>query len=337
VRRRGRGVECEVYGLIDLHVHTNMSDGVFSPSRVVEMAAAMGLSDVAVADHDTVAGVAEGRDAAARFGVGFVPAVEISTEGGGGVSASGDVSAGDVGAGVSDVFGGGGMGAGGGDAGGGSGGVELHLLGYHVDYTNPALLEFCEMCLALRVQREARILDYLRKRGVPLDLERVKSFASHETASRPHFALAMVEAGYASSVRDAFDRHLGVPDFDAVDRIKPSVRDGINVIIGAGGVPVLAHPALLGFDDERLEALVAELVGFGLAGLECYYASYSAAQTARCLDLAVKFGLLATCGSDFHGESVKPGVRIGDGASGLGSDLERGIIEGLERWRGPGR
>jgi hypothetical protein len=127
----------------------------------------------------------------------------------------------------------------------------------------------------------------------------------------------MVEAGYAASPQDAFDRYLGTPEFDGIERSKPPAKEGIEVIIKAGGVPVLAHPTLLKLDDSRLDALVSELKGYGLAGMECYYSTHKAEQVTHYVNLAEKYGLIVTCGSDFHGEKIKPGIEIGDGSQSL--------------------
>ena len=276
--------------MIDPHVHTNKSDGQYTPGDVVAMAAEKGISILAIADHDAVTGLAEGEARAAELGITFVPAIEISVEGN----------------------------------------RELHILGYFIDYTDASLLQLCENFIRLRAQREGRIYDYLRSYGVELTEEQVKRHVTNETAGRPHFARAMVEAGYAATVQDAFDRYLGTPEFDAVERSKPPAREGIEAILKAGGVPVLAHPALLKLDDKQLDVLVSELKGYGLSGMECYYSTHTDEQTARYLELANKYGLLVTCGSDFHGEQAKPGVGLGDVSRGLKERDARDILAGLK-------
>ena len=276
--------------MIDLHVHTNKSDGQYAPGEVAAMAAGRGISILAIADHDAVSGLAEGEARAAELGVTFVPAVEISVEGN----------------------------------------RELHILGYYIDYTDASLLQLCENFIRLRAQREGRIFDYLKSYGIELTEEQVRRHVSQETAGRPHFARAMVEAGYAVTIQDAFDRYLGTPEFDAVERSKPPAPDGIEAVLRAGGLPVLAHPALLKLDNDRLDALVSELKGYGLAGMECYYSSHSAEQTARYLELAERYELLVTCGSDFHGEQAKPGVALGDGSRGLKESDARDILRALK-------
>jgi len=276
--------------MIDLHIHTNKSDGQYSAAEAVAKSVEKGVSVLAITDHDTVAGLADGEACAAQAGITFVPGIEISVEGN----------------------------------------RELHVLGYFIDYNDAPLLYLCENFVRGREQRESRIFEYLRSHGIELTEDQVKRHITDGAAGRPHFARAMVEAGYAVSVQDAFDHYLGTPEFDSVERFKPPAKEGIEVILKAGGVPVLAHPTLLKLDGERLDALVAELKGYGLAGIECYYSTHTTEQVSQYLGLAVKYELIITCGSDFHGEKVKPGIDIGDGGQGLS---RRDANEMLERLR----
>jgi len=258
--------------MIDLHIHTNASDGQYSPEETVRLAAQKGATYIAITDHDTVAGLDEARRAAKEVGIDCIPGIEISVQGN----------------------------------------RELHILGYFIDYAHQGLTKACDNFIRLRKQRRDRILTYLSQKGVPLTEEQVRRHVLHDAVGRPHFARAMVEAGYVLSVQDAFDRYLGTPEFDGVERAKPAAREGLQMIINAGGIPVLAHPAMLKLDDKSLEALIAELTEAGLKGLECYYGKHTPEQVAQYLRYADKYGLLPTAGSDFHGENNKPGVDIGD-------------------------
>ena len=258
--------------MIDLHIHTNASDGQYSPAETVRLAARKGVACVAITDHDTVDGLSEARRAANETGIGFIPGIEISVQGS----------------------------------------RELHILGYYIDCAHSGLKEACGNFIRLREQRACRIFDYLSQKGVPLTEEQVQCHVLKRAPNRPHFARAMVDAGYVSSVQEAFDRYLGTPEFDSVERTKPAARDGLQMILDAGGIPVLAHPALLNLDDENLMALISGLTDAGLKGLECYHSRHTPEQVARYVKYAEKLGLLATAGSDFHGENNKPGVDIGD-------------------------
>jgi predicted metal-dependent phosphoesterase TrpH len=228
---------------------------------------------MAITDHDTVDGVAEGARAAAEAGVRFLPGLEISVRGG----------------------------------------RELHILGYCVDCGNPELLRANAEFSRQRRLREERIYAFLEAKGAPLSREQVRRFVTGAVVGRAHFARALVEANYASDFREAFEKYLATPDFYEIERPKPSPEAGIGVIRGAGGVAALAHPALLRLVPEALDALIGELAGIGLEALECHYSANTRAETELHLSLAEKYGLLITGGSDFHGERVKRGVAVGTG------------------------
>jgi predicted metal-dependent phosphoesterase TrpH len=268
-------------GLIDLHLHTNRSDGQYSPRALVRLAAKQGVSLMAITDHDTIDGVAEGAEAAREAGIDFIPGIEISVKGN----------------------------------------RELHILGYCIDCENPELLRMNAEFVRLRGLREERIYAYLEGKGVPVSRADVRRHAAGDMVGRPHFARALVEAGYAADFRDAFVKYLATPDFYAIERPKPLPETGIGVIRAAGGVAVLAHPVSLRLTAPELDALLAELARNGLRGLECYYSSHSIEQTELYLSLARKHGLVVTGGSDFHGERVRQDVAIGRGVNGaLGFD-----------------
>lgn len=275
--------------MIDLHIHTNVSDGQYSPAETVRLAAQNGAACIAITDHDTVAGSSEAQCAAKEAGIEYIPGIEISVEGN----------------------------------------RELHILGYYIDCAHPGLIKACEDFIRLREQRVNRIFVYLSKNGVPLTEEQLQRHVLQRAAGRPHFARAMVDAGYVASVQEAFDRFLGTPEFYSVERTKPTAREGLQMILDAGGIPVLAHPALLKLDDEKLEELLSSLTNAGLKGLECYYSKHTPEQVAQYLKYSEKFGLLATAGSDFHGENNKPGIEIGDCGQSLTEADCRNMLDRL--------
>ena len=283
--------------LLDLHIHTSASDGQYSPAETVRLAAQKGAACIAITDHDTVAGLDEALRAANETGIECIPGIEISVQGN----------------------------------------RELHILGYYIDYAHPGLTEACDNFIRLREQRGSRIFAWLSQKGVTLTGEQVLRHVLHGVVGRPHFARAMVEAGYVSSVQEAFDRYLGTPEFNSVERAKPTAREGLQMILDAGGIPVLAHPALLKLDDDNLEALISGLADAGLKGLECYYSKHTPAEVRQYLGYAEKFGLLTTAGSDFHGENNKPGVDIGDGGQYLSAAGRENILARLRSAAGRSR
>ena len=261
--------------MVDLHLHTTFSDGQYTPAQIVALAAVAGVTVLAITDHDTIAGLPEATQAAAENHITLIPGIEIST----------------------NLH------------------QDLHMLGYYINPESPSLRAFCRQLAQDRRQREARLYAFLAGRGVPLTPEQVNRYVTEGLVGRPHFARAMVAAGYVQTVQEAFDKHLAVPEFYALERPKPTPEEAIAMIIQAGGVPVLAHPSLLNFSDTNLDNLLCRLTTAGLKGLECHYSLHAPAQTAFYCHLAQKHGLLITGGSDFHGEAVKPAIQIGVGIS----------------------
>lgn len=235
-------------------------------------AAALGLRVLGLTDHDTVGGIAEAAAAADRVGIELVPGVELST-------------------------------------GGQDGTREIHLLGYFIDPTDSALLAGLDEYAQGRLDRLGRMARRLADLGVPISAERVRELAGPGTVGRPHVAQALIEAGHAADLRDAFDRFLGAGKPGFVPRPKVEPEDGIGLILGAGGVPVLAHP--LGEEDAELEATLRRLVPAGLRGLEVYYGEYDDEARARLAAVADRWGLIATGGSDYHGPNFRPGRVLG--------------------------
>ncbi|MGK2966202.1 MAG: PHP domain-containing protein, partial [Tepidiformaceae bacterium] len=223
----------------DFHLHSTASDGVRSPTWVMERAAANGVRVLSLTDHDTTAGQAEARAAAERLGMRLVPGVELSTD-----------------LGTSDV----------------------HLLGYGYDAEAKAFQEFLAWQREGRMGRTARIVEILAENGVPVRLGRVLEIAGDATVGRPHVARALVEAGHAASVQEAFDRWLGNGKPADVPRPKLSPEDAIRTVHEAGGVVFIAHPVFMG---ERYREMIGQLVQWGADGIETYYKHYETDTIAR--------------------------------------------------------
>ena len=244
---------------IDLHIHTSASDGRFSPEEIVRRAAKAGLSVIAITDHDNVDGIAPALAAAAAFPqLRVIPGVEIS----------------------SDVTGG-----------------EAHVLGYCLDYTSRELLTALERMRNSRVTRARKMVARLAELGLPVDWERVLEFAGEGSVGRPHIAQALLEKGHVGSLADAFDGYIGrnAPAYVGRDKMTPT--EVVELILAAGGLPVLAHPMTV----PDPEAMIGELQASGLIGIEVYYAGHSTATVKRLAALAARTGLIPTGGSDYHG------------------------------------
>jgi predicted metal-dependent phosphoesterase TrpH len=267
---------------VDLHSHTYYSDGSDSPRRVIEMAKQAGLTAIAVTDHDILDGHPEAEAAAKELGVELLPGIEMS-------AAAGD--------------------------------AEVHVLGYFLDPSNAALKRHLDDQRERRMQRMKAMVAKLRAVGVAITVEDVMAVAGKGTMGRPHVAEAMVKRGYVNTPREAFDRFIGNkgPAFIQGSQLAPKVV--IDVILQAGGVPVLAHPIYL-----RNDALIDEFVRDGLAGLEVHHANHDAEAVRRYEGIAARLGLLKTGGSDYHG-GAKEGAAIGTRA------VSYALVDAMRAWR----
>ena len=264
--------------IIDLHTHSTASDGSDSPSRVVELAAQAGLAAIALTDHDTQEGVDEALTAATSTGLEVVPGVELSLQ-----------------------F----------DAGG------MHLIVLWLDPGSGPLQDRLKGLQLGRGARNERIVELLEAAGMPVTIEEVLEEAGGGTVGRPHIAAVMMRRGYVPDIRTAFDLWLGTgkPAYVGRDRLDP--EEAISLARESGAVPVLAHPHTLGITTAPAMADVLDrLKRAGLVGLEAHYSSYRAHERAGYADLARRFALLPSGGSDYHG-TYKPGLGIGAGYGDL--------------------
>lgn len=270
-------------GGIDLHIHSTASDGTYTPQEILEMAARAGLQAIAITDHDTLDGSRQAFNGDIPASLAFLTGVEISVDA---PSASK----------ISD---------------------SLHILGYGVDPKDRKLVEALDKFQKIRNIRVHRIVDRLNALGVALTLEQVMGKAGDGTPGRPHVAAAMVNAGYAEHINDAFDRFLGNGKPACVSKERMPCEQAFELIHDAGGIPVLAHPYLIPCrGSDGLVLLVEQLRDMGLKGIECYYPQHTPEATAQYLKLAKEYGLLSTGGSDFHGALI-PEIEMGCGEGDL--------------------
>ena len=267
--------------LTDLHTHSTASDGQYAPAELVRLAKERGLETLALTDHDTVDGLEEAVRAGERAGIRVIRGIELSAK-------------------EYPTF---------------------HILGYGFDPEAPALSALCRELKEGRDQRAPRIIAFLEEQGVRIPLSEVEELAGGQIVGRPHFAQVLTKHGYVSGSREAFDRYLDTEEFHRrVERPKPPSRVCVETIRAAGGKVSLAHPYQIGVDDGKLEDIVRELAGFGLDAIECYYPKHTPEQQSFYLYLAEKYNLHMTGGSDFHGERVKPDIKL------AGLELELGWL-----------
>jgi len=260
--------------VIDLHVHTTASDGTMSPAEVVRYAKEKGLRAIAITDHDTIEGIKEGLQEGNKLGLEVIPGVELSVDYPNGT---------------------------------------MHLLGYLIDIYCSAFVEKLAVLQQARSERNQKMIEKLRGVGVEIDLAEVAAIAEEGQIGRPHFAQTMVNKGYVQNIPDAFDRYLrkGGPAY--VEKFKLSPEEAINLIRTAGGVTVLAHPFTLNQPQpHEFDAVIGKLKQQGLEGIEVHCPKHSEGQKKFYRDVAQKYGLLITGGSDFHG-LTKADVDLGEG------------------------
>jgi len=263
--------------MIDLHCHSTFSDGSFPPEYLVEEALKIGLTALALTDHDTTAGLPRFFAAGEGQPIELVPGVELSV----------DCSSG-----------------------------LMHMLGYWMDTENPELLRQMEWVRNGREIRNREMLKKLNALDFTMTWEEVTAYAGEDVVGRPHFAQVMLEKGYAKDKNEAFDKWLGDGKPGYADRPRLTAEVAVELIRQAGGVAVLAHPFTLRIGNDKMGALLKELAGYGMAGVECYYSEHSADLTEDFLEMAKAADLVPTGGSDFHGE-VSPGISLGTGFGGL--------------------
>ncbi|MFA5859660.1 MAG: PHP domain-containing protein [Elusimicrobiota bacterium] len=258
---------------VDLHVHTNYSDGIFAPGKVVGLAKERGLTGFAVTDHDTVRGVEEALSAGVNLGVEVIPGVEISAN----YLKSPE--------------------------------KEVHILGYFVDWKDEKFVATLERFRQVRYERAKSIVSKLNGLSIMISFEDViKNAGNMNSVGRLHIARALIEKGVVHNVGEAFARYLAPdkPGYVPKDMLSP--REAIELILNSKGIPVLAHPQYGASDNES----IAEFVGYGLKGIEVWHTKHTKRMIMYFLDLVKKFGLTPTGGSDCHGGIDHHGPVIGN-------------------------
>lgn len=269
---------------IDLHVHSNRSDGTFSPSELLDYAMEKGLAAFALTDHDTVEGLDEllsyaetlrrtlTPEEAAKV-PDVIPGIEFSTE---------------------------------------YQGQDIHIVGLDIDYRQPEFSTKLQSFIDSRTNRNRKMCKRLQEAGIDITYEALLEAFPDAVITRAHYARFLFEHGYVKSLKEAFDRYVGdhCPCF--VPREKVTPVQAVELILAAKGIPVLAHPILYHMSDARLDTLTGLLTETGLMGIEAIYSTYKPYEERQIRVLAQKYNLCISGGSDFHGAN-KPGLDLGVG------------------------
>lgn len=267
---------------IDLHAHTTASDGTLAPAELIDLAERVGLDALGITDHDTFAGYEEALPFAIQTRMDLVRGIELNSR-----------------LNLSE----------------GSTHRSVHLLGYWP--SNEPTADFYNWLNSEREDRRnrnQRLIEALQQRGVDISLEEVEA-RGRSLAGRTHFARILVEKGYARNHEDAFTRYLGESAPTYVERQSQTTEDAIRKIRWGGGIPVIAHPIRLRLTREREPEVLLRLKQAGLLGLEIYHSEHPPELQAHYRQLAEALGLVASGGSDFHGDP-KPDVALGTGLHG---------------------
>lgn len=262
---------------VDLHVHSCYSDGTSTPKELVAYAVEKGLDTFALTDHDTVAGVPEAVAEGRRLGVTVIPGIEFSA--------------------IYQK-------------------KDIHIVGLFLDVENQVLLDTIEKYQRFRDIRNRQICEKFTQIGIPMTLEGLSEYFSGAILTRAHYARYLMDQGITESVKEAFEKYVseGCPCYVPKCDIPP--EEAISVILGAGGVPILAHPILYHMPEDKLRRMIVDLKSYGLMGIEAIYSTYQMEDERLIRKLAREYGLLLSGGSDYHG-SNKPHIDLAVGKGRL--------------------
>lgn len=263
--------------IVDLHVHSTESDGTLTPEDLVAEAKKAELAAFALTDHDTCQGVGKAMPLAASAGIELIPGIELSTD---------------------------------------YHGKEVHIVGLYIDIENEQLLKKTAEYQKCRSERNALMVEALRKEGLSITMEELVAENPDCVITRANIARFLYEHGQIKSVREAFDRYIGDHCKCYVGRLKVASTDAVRLIKEAGGTAILAHPLLYGLSNTNLQKMIDALKPVGLDGLEAIYSTYTTGEEQQMKRLARENGLLISGGSDFHG-SNKPDIALGRGRGHL--------------------
>ncbi len=281
-------------GYADLHLHTIYSDGEYTPDSIVQKALAENFRAIAITDHDTVEGI-EHVVQSAKANLEIIPGIEISA----GVQCPNQCSEKDNN--LSE---------------------ETHIVGLFIDYKEP---NFLKVLKGLSLGRKDRMNDMLQKldeMGMPITMQEIEKFKTKDVIGRLHLAQTMVAKGYVKNTNEAFDKFIGDDKPAYANRSRLSSKKAISLIKEIGGIPIIAHPHLL-----KNDSVIPQLVEEGIEGIEVYFMDHGQNPSLKYIEIAKKYGLLISGGSDCHGLAM--------GKTFLGKvKVPYQVIEGMKEWIG---
>ncbi len=261
---------------VDFHTHSTCSDGTLTPAELVNHAKKCGLSAFALTDHDSVDGIKEAKEEAEKIGMEFISGIEFSA----------------------------------------AENTETHVIGLFIDPENEDLLKTIEKLKGSRKRRMEEVCEKLRGLGFDITHDEALNLAGGNFVGRAHIAKLMVEKGYCETVRECFDKYIGLGKPAYAEKNELSAIEAVKSIRAAGGLAYLAHLNQTGYNTQQLEKLLLKLKEAGLNGIEGYYPEYTAEHIAEYRGLAERLSLSLSGGSDFHG-SMKPHISMGTGKGDL--------------------
>jgi len=259
--------------IVDLHTHTTESDGSFTPEELIAEAKRVGLSAIAITDHDSISGIKKATPLADELGIELIPGVELSTD---------------------------------------YNGKEVHVVGLYVNDEDEYFLTKIKEFKENRDSRNAIMVENLQKEGFAITMEELTAENPDCVITRANIARFLYEHGMIPTIQTAFEKYIGDNCKCYVNRFKITPMDGVRLIKKAGGTAILAHPLLYHMSDSTLQKMVDEMKEAGLDGIEAIYCTYTPAEERQMKQFAKENGLLISGGSDFHG-TTKPKLELGTG------------------------
>lgn len=268
--------------MIDLHTHTSASDGTYSPAELITLAKEQGIEAIAVTDHDTIEGLPEAMETGERLGIEVVAGMELSVEHAPGT---------------------------------------MHILGLLINPEDKGLNDTLAKLQESRSSRNPKIIEKLNELGMPITMEEVERISGGGQIGRPHIATALVKNSHVNNIQEAFDKYLKKGAIAYFERRRLSRKEAADMIHGAGGLLILAHPGTLGVNGSNFDNLMSEVKDSGFDGIEVFYNNHSQVEEDRLMKIADKLEFIISGGTDFHGEN-KPSIKLGVGYGNMAIPYE---------------